>query len=454
VNVPSVSGHHCRITRDGASFILEDLGSTNGTYLNGERVAGRVSTRLDTADAIHLGSHALALDQVRTLLGPEPAPFVTFKGAEMVIGRTSGCDHVIDLPMISSRHARLYRAADRVWIEDLGSSNGTFVNGHRIDRPIEIRSADVVGLGSYTLALDPASWSQIKLQDRQKPPSLPPAAVAQGSTTTGAEPLAAALPSSDIAAILGHPWRLVALVAQAPVAAILISGLLAGRFPAASQFWLCLAAVWFGLSNAALGNLVPAGWLRSSTRPSQMSTLFSRLIVLADLCLVQCLLLWFMVAGGSSIKAHPVPAIAFLFLDSAIGLCLGLLIVGLAHRPVAVWVLLVIVLLPLGLLGGQWTPLYRFPPVIRALSSFVPTRWTFEGLLLLESDQQPVTASAPDLDNASGRDPAEDFFPAATDRMGVKADALALVCMLIGLVGAVVFISVSSRPDLWPPPAR
>ena len=141
VNVPSVSGHHCRLTRDGASYILEDLGSTNGTYLNGERVAGRVTTRLATADTLHLGSHALALDQVRTLLEPEPAPLVTLTGAEMVIGRTNNCDHVIDLPMISSRHARLFRSAVRVLIEDLGSSNGTFVNGQRIDRPIELRLA-------------------------------------------------------------------------------------------------------------------------------------------------------------------------------------------------------------------------------------------------------------------------------------------------------------------------
>ena len=62
--------------------------------------------------------------------------------------------------------------------------------------------------------------------------------------------------------------------------------------------------------------------------------------------------------------------------------------------------------------------------------------------------------SGPESDTAAGRDVAEEFFPAETDRMGVKADALALVTMLIGLVGAVVFISVSSRPDLWPPPAR
>ncbi len=454
VNVPSVSGRHCRLTRDGASFILEDLGSTNGTYLNGERVAGHVTTRLAASDTLHLGSHALALDQVRILLGPEPVPVVTLKGAEMVIGRTNGCDHVIDLPMISSRHARLFRAADRLLIEDLGSSNGTFVNGHRLDRPIELWPADVIGLGSYTLALDPASWSQDKLQVRQEPSSPPPAVAVQGAAMPSAASPSAAQANSEIAAILGHPWRLVALVAQAAVAAILIRSQLTAGFPAPTLFWLGLAAVWFGLSNAALGNLVPAGWLRSSSRLSQSSSLVSRLIVLADLCLVQCFLLWFIVAVGSSIQAPPVPSVTFLFLDSAIGLCLGLLIVGLTPRPVVVGALLVLVLVPLGLLGGQLKPLHQFQPVIRVLSGFVPTRWTFEGLLLLESYQQPVTISAPESDTVAGRDVAEEFFPAVSDRMGVKADALALVTMLIGLVGVVVFISVSSKPDLWPPPAR
>ena len=113
-----------------------------------------------------------------------------------------------------------------------------------------------------------------------------------------------------------------------------------------------------------------------------------------------------------------------------------------------------IVLIPLGLLGGQWTPFHRFPPVIRTLAGFVPTRWTFEGLLLLDRIRRPVTVNPPDQTQRPGRDVAEEFFPAETDRMGVKADALALVTMLIGLAGAVVFISVSSRPDLWPPPAR
>ena len=73
---------------------------------------------------------------------------------------------------------------------------------------------------------------------------------------------------------------------------------------------------------------------------------------------------------------------------------------------------------------------------------------------LAPKHQQPVTVADPESDTIAGRDVAEEFFPAVSDRMGVKADALALVTMLIGLAGAVVFISVSSKPDLWPPPAR
>jgi hypothetical protein len=108
--------------------------------------------------------------------------------------------------------------------------------------------------------------------------------------------------------------------------------------------------------------------------------------------------------------------------------------------------------LTVGLLGGQWTPLKRLPPVVRAISGFVPTRWTFEALLLLETYQQPVTVSVPEPDAAAGRDVAEEYFPAESERMGVRADALALVTMLIGLAGAIAFISLSPRLDPSPTP--
>jgi hypothetical protein len=80
-------------------------------------------------------------------------------------------------------------------------------------------------------------------------------------------------------------------------------------------------------------------------------------------------------------------------------------------------------------------------------SGVVPSRWAFEGLLLLESEGHPRVASADGSDPTVDRDLAEDYFPAGTDRMGVKADAMALTFILIGLVAAAAFISASAQPD-------
>ena len=169
VNIPSVSGHHCRLTRDGTGFVLEDLNSTNETFVNGERIRGavRVSLKvtdtihlvsLKVTDTIHLGSHALFAEPLLSLIDRQPVPAISFRGAEMVTGRIPGCDQVIDLPMISSRHARLFREGDRILIEDLCSSNGTFVNGTRVEGPVVLNSGDEVGLGSHLVTLP---WPRI-----------------------------------------------------------------------------------------------------------------------------------------------------------------------------------------------------------------------------------------------------------------------------------------------------
>ena len=81
-----------------------------------------------------------------------------------------------------------------------------------------------------------------------------------------------------------------------------------------------------------------------------------------------------------------------------------------------------------------------------SVSSFLPSRWAFEGLVLLEADQRQVATSAGGSDPVIDHDLAEDYFPARTDRMGVKADAMALGAMFIGLAAAVAFISASSKP--------
>jgi hypothetical protein len=70
------------------------------------------------------------------------------------IGRRPGNDIVLDSPSISGDHAVLVYAGGKLAIEDLGSTNGTFVGETRITRR-ELDPADVVHLGEYTLAIGP-----------------------------------------------------------------------------------------------------------------------------------------------------------------------------------------------------------------------------------------------------------------------------------------------------------
>ena len=70
------------------------------------------------------------------------------------IGRSPACDVVIDSREVSRRHARVFQAQSACWmIEDLGSSNATFVNGKRV-KTCSILPGDIVGIGPASLSLD------------------------------------------------------------------------------------------------------------------------------------------------------------------------------------------------------------------------------------------------------------------------------------------------------------
>ncbi len=56
----AVSGHHARVLREGDQFVLEDLKSTNGTFVNGQRIARHV---LRHGDAVLVGKHTLVFDE-------------------------------------------------------------------------------------------------------------------------------------------------------------------------------------------------------------------------------------------------------------------------------------------------------------------------------------------------------------------------------------------------------
>jgi len=82
--------------------------------------------------------------------GEEDHLFGTWFGLreDNLIGRSKKCDIVIPNPTISSSHARIYKKGKKVWISDLGSRNGTFVNRKKINEDNELRSGDEIQMGN------------------------------------------------------------------------------------------------------------------------------------------------------------------------------------------------------------------------------------------------------------------------------------------------------------------
>jgi len=75
--------------------------------------------------------------------------------AGTTIGRSDKCDIVIDSKHVSHPHARVFSTSDGEWfVEDLGSSNGTFVNGNRVKSCL-ISRADVIEIGLASLSFSP-----------------------------------------------------------------------------------------------------------------------------------------------------------------------------------------------------------------------------------------------------------------------------------------------------------
>ena len=139
-----VSGKHCMVTQQGNNaWLLEDLQSSNGVFVNGIRISS--PKQITKNDQTTLGlSCPFPWDKLEPEVKGKPP---------VIIGRNSSCDQVIAEPMVSARHAKITWVTNGAIIEDLRSSNGTFVNGEKIDQPTLIKAGDIIGLGSYTFTL-------------------------------------------------------------------------------------------------------------------------------------------------------------------------------------------------------------------------------------------------------------------------------------------------------------
>lgn len=105
--------------------------------------------------------------------GPTPGATFSLEGDQLVIGRDSSSGVAINDAEVSRKHARMNFQGGKYVLEDLGSTNGTFVNGQRLASPTVLKSGDVVSLGEQivlmfeALSSDPGATAVVSRKNVQ-----------------------------------------------------------------------------------------------------------------------------------------------------------------------------------------------------------------------------------------------------------------------------------------------
>ncbi len=194
--LPTISRHHARILASDNTYMLEDLGSTHGTQVNGRVVPSGEKTVLHSGDVIGLtraqitcaiesdkvasadpfeGTEAVAARAVQGILGrlgdaKQTAPYLralngTMSGTryplqspltQWTVGRSTECECMLDDVNVSRRHALLKKEWSGFVVEDLGSKNGVLVNDVRIRKRRRLSNEDELTIGPVRLVfIDP-----------------------------------------------------------------------------------------------------------------------------------------------------------------------------------------------------------------------------------------------------------------------------------------------------------
>ena len=189
---PALSGLHARLVRIDGRWQIEDLRSTNGTRVDGERLAPHQPRPITPGAQITLGQMTVVFDgSVAAVAGAErtatiarrlvndlfsassdmATPSLSIMGGvparpplrleatdrRYVAGRGETCDLQLVSEEISREHVEIFRRWDGVVVNDLGSKNGLRVNDVLVIERRRVRDGDLIQIGPATLRLsDPA----------------------------------------------------------------------------------------------------------------------------------------------------------------------------------------------------------------------------------------------------------------------------------------------------------
>jgi len=160
----TVSRNHLMVAVDEAGSVLVcDQGSSNGTFCEGRELLPDQWHPVPDGAPVFLGADVRMMLEPLEIRKIESKPHskmladLLLSGNEVLIGRGLDCDMTLDDSMVSRHHALVSKGRDgKILIKDLGSANGTYVNGRRIDGLTHLSSASTIYIGRHVLGLEMA----------------------------------------------------------------------------------------------------------------------------------------------------------------------------------------------------------------------------------------------------------------------------------------------------------
>jgi len=189
----AVSAEHARVVRTSGGWCVEDLGSSNGTFLADRRLPAGTPEPIAAGDVMRIGNVEVLFDgavdsdadlaaagtatlarhlvhdlfqalppaekpRLLVIAGPAAGRELSLSASARVmkLGRADGCDWVIPDNDMSREHAAFERGADGIAVRDLGSKNGVLVDGQPVTGARTLHDGQVVVLGNTRLqVVDP-----------------------------------------------------------------------------------------------------------------------------------------------------------------------------------------------------------------------------------------------------------------------------------------------------------
>lgn len=159
---PRVSRQHLQIVYNKEGELhLQDLGSTNGTFLNGIQLDQGKGQLLKHKDKLQLAGASgilIVIEQPKTdeVTSTQTDIIDKLKSKNRItIGRNQNCDIVLNNDTVSRYHATIERSADGAYtLRDSDSRNGTYVNGRKIRGITRVTKKDKIYIGRHQLSLE------------------------------------------------------------------------------------------------------------------------------------------------------------------------------------------------------------------------------------------------------------------------------------------------------------